>query len=305
MDKDQWWAHLKRLADKYGQHCAPVVSAVLSVGFETETMMSVTVSDMIVALNTLEGAEQSAKIKQVYIKLSSDREMLPYVVSLLAISCEPVINHLCEMSQLGVSDQALVNLARKTLTESTEPQTIKALAYLKKIGKRLKLKSEDLTEPEKSPQDNGPAEQEILQGPRSPKVERMLAAQKAKAPESKKLPQAEVQAEEQGNNFAQPGDIVGGQDWVLIDLLGRGGMGSVWKAKNHFEELGALKLMLPHLVSNDRLIQRFQLEIRAIKKIRHPNVVELSDWGRDRLNGRDRWYFVTDFIAGKPLSPNP
>ena len=79
-------------------------------------------------------------------------------------------------------------------------------------------------------------------------------------------------------------------------------MGSVWKAKNHFNEMGALKLMLPHLVSNDRLIQRFQLEIRAIKKIRHPNVVELSDWGKDRLNGRTRWYFVTDFIKGKPLS---
>lgn len=302
MDKDQWWAQLKRLADKYGEHGAPVISAILTVGFEGETVMSRTVCDMIIALNTLQGEEQSAKIKEVYIKLSSDREMLPYVVSLIAVSCEKVITHLCEMAQLGVSDQALTNLARKTLTESDDPQLAKALAYLNKIGKRLKLKVVDETTPDpvETPSPVPSVDQEVLRGPRSPKVEQMLAAQKAK-PQTKE-PVQEAQGEEQGNAYAQPGDVVGGQDWVLLDLLGRGGMGSVWKAKNHFDELGALKLMLPHLVSNDRLIQRFQLEIRAIKKIRHPNVVELSDWGRDRLNGRDRWYFVTDFIQGKPLS---
>ena len=187
MDKDQWWTQLKRLADKYGEHGAPVVSAVLSVGFEAETVMSRTVCDMIVALNTLQGEEQSAKIKEVYIKLSSDREMLPYVVSLIAVSCQKVISHLCEMAQLGVSDQALVNLARKALSESEDPQLTKALAYLRKIGKRLKLKITDETSPEPNQTHKHAADQQVLRGPRSPKVEQMLAAQKAKPSEKTTL----------------------------------------------------------------------------------------------------------------------
>ena len=303
MDKDQWWTQLKRLADKYGQHSVPAISALLSVGFASETAMSRTVCDMITALSTLQGEEQSAKIKEVYLKLAEDKELLPYVVSLLAVSCDKVISHLTEMNKLGVTDQALCNLAKKTLSETDDKSIVKAVAYLDKIGKRLKLKLNDLTEPEsQEPLEltDTQGEQAILQGPRSPKVEQMLAAQKAK--KTAESSQNNMQGDEQGSSYAEPGDIVGGQDWKLIDLLGRGGMGSVWRAQNHFNEMGALKLMLPHLVSNDRLIQRFQLEIRAIKKIRHPNIVELVDWGKDRLNDRDRWYFVTDFIKGKPLS---
>jgi formylglycine-generating enzyme len=302
VDKDQWWAQLKRLTDKYGQHSAPAISAILNVGFGSETVMNHTVCEMVTALSTLDGELQSAKIKSAYISLGDDQELLPYVVSLLAVSCEKVIFHLSEMYGLGVTDAALMNLARKKLNESTDPNIKKAVAYLDKIGRRLKLKISDATEPEDrayAVKETADEEQAILQGPRSPKVEQMIAAQKEKSTQE---PAQEMSDGESQSSYAEPGDIVGGQDWNLVDLLGRGGMGSVWKARNHFNELGALKLMLPHLVSNDRLIQRFQLEIRAIKKIRHANIVELVDWGKDRLNGRDRWYFVTDFIRGKPLS---
>ncbi len=300
MGKDQWWAQLKRLADKYGQSSIPAISAILNVGFGSETEMNRTIAEMITALSTLSGELQTAKIKSAYVNLADDKEYLPYVVPLLAVSLDKTISHLNEMHGLGITGQALLNLARKTLSESKDPTIEKAIAYLNKIGQRLKLKGNDATEPESQPKampKKADEDQGVLQGPRSPKIEQMLA-QKAKAPQNA----VEATPENNANSYAQPGDIVGGQDWKLIDLLGRGGMGSVWKAKNHFNEMGALKLMLPHLVSNDRLIQRFQLEIRAIKKIRHPNVVELSDWGKDRLNGRDRWYFVTDFIQGKPLS---
>ena len=148
MDKDQWWAQLKRLTDKYGQHSAPAISAILNVGFTNETVMSRTVCEMVTALSTLDGDLQSAKIKSAYLNLAEDQELLPYVVSLLAVSCETVIAHLTEMYGLGVTDHALANLARKKLNESADPNIKKAVTYLEKIGKRLKLKLNDLTQVE-------------------------------------------------------------------------------------------------------------------------------------------------------------
>ena len=139
MDKDQWWTQLKRLADKYGEHSGPAISALLSVGFGADTAMSRTVCDMIVALSTLQGDEQSGRIKEAYIELGEDKELLPYVVSLLAVSCDKVISHLVEMYKLGVTGQALCNLAKKTLLEADDKSIVKAVAYLDKIGKRLKI----------------------------------------------------------------------------------------------------------------------------------------------------------------------
>ena len=110
------------------------------------------------------------------------------------------------------------------------------------------------------------------------------------------------------------GEVLGAQDWTLLECIGFGGMGTVWRAKNHFGELGALKLMNSTLSKSSKLIARFQSEIHSIKKINHPNIVKLLDWGKDREQGRDReqpedreqdhtrWFFVTEFIEGRPLS---
>jgi serine/threonine-protein kinase len=262
---------------------------------------------MVVAVSSLKGDEQSKQLKAAYIVLVDDRPMLPHVVSLLAARFEGLIEHLTEMHRLGVHTEALLNLARKTLNESTDQPMLEAYSVLQKIGLRLKqqLKDEDQVAqalssalPQSIPQPQ--TDEGLLQGQKNPKIAQMIADQERRAQQADgNVNQGAVQ---QTSGYANAGDVIGGQDWKLMSLLGRGGMGSVWRAQNHFNEMGALKLMLPHLVSNDRLIQRFQLEIRAIKKIRHANVVELVDWGRDRLNGRDRWYFVTDFIKGKALS---
>jgi serine/threonine-protein kinase len=307
VDKEQWWTLLKRLAVKHGHDSASAISAILQVSFSSKTVISRSICDMVVAVSSLKGDEQSKQLKAAYIVLVDDRPMLPHVVSLLAARFEGLIEHLTEMHRLGVHTEALLNLARKTLNESTDQPMLEAYSVLQKIGLRLKqqLKDEDQVAqalssalPQSIPQPQ--TDEGLLQGQKNPKIAQMIADQERRAQQADgNVNQGAVQ---QTSGYANAGDVIGGQDWKLMSLLGRGGMGSVWRAQNHFNEMGALKLMLPHLVSNDRLIQRFQLEIRAIKKIRHANVVELVDWGRDRLNGRDRWYFVTDFIKGKALS---
>ena len=313
MDKEQWWALLKRLAAKHGHESIPALSAILHVTFEADMVISQSICTMVDALSNAKGSDQSAQLKSAYMALESDRAMLPHVVSLLAARFEKVIVHLTEMHNLGVGDAALVNLARKTISESDDTSMREAFVVLQKIGRRLKQRVDQTVIEVVAPaqEANGEAagfdeDQDVLQRPLSPEIDRMLAAQRAKQSQGQAQAQEDARPQnnegDAGNGYANAGDIIGGQDWELLDLLGRGGMGSVWRAKNHFGELGALKLMLPHLVSNDRLIQRFQLEIRAIKKIRHPNVVAMSDWGRDRRQERARWYFVTDFIQGKPLS---
>ena len=305
MDKEQWWTLLKRLAVKHGHESTSAISAILQIAFNAKTVINRSICEMVVAVSSLEGDEQSQRLKDAYIALSDDRPMLPHVVSLLAARFEGLIEHLTEMHRLGVHAEALLNLARKTLNESTDQPMLEAYSVLQKIGRRLKQHIEDdaldalpasISSPQAGPQPQ--TDEGLLQGQKNPKIAKMIAEQERRAQRGGAA-QAEPQ---QSSGYANAGDVIGGQDWKLLDLLGRGGMGSVWRAQNHFNEMGALKLMLPHLVSNDRLIQRFQLEIRAIKKIRHENVVELVDWGRDRLNGRDRWYFVTDFIKGKALS---
>jgi serine/threonine protein kinase len=130
-------------------------------------------------------------------------------------------------------------------------------------------------------------------------------------PTDRSDPSDEPQAIEKSG---RAGEVLGAQDWTLLECIGFGGMGTVWRAKNHFGELGALKLMNSTLSKSPKLIARFQSEIHSIKKINHPNIVKLLDWGKDREQGKGheqdkdhehdntRWFFVTEFIKGRPLS---
>jgi serine/threonine protein kinase len=98
------------------------------------------------------------------------------------------------------------------------------------------------------------------------------------------------------------GEQIGAQNWILKECIGIGGMGSVWKVENHFGETGALKVMNHNIGQSDQFIARFHLEIRSLKKLDHPNIVKLLDWGCDTSHGHALWFFVTEFIHGQSLS---
>lgn len=82
-------------------------------------------------------------------------------------------------------------------------------------------------------------------------------------------------------------------------LLGRGGMGAVYRA--HQLAVGrdvAVKVLHPALSADAATVERFENEARAIASLRHPNTIKLVDVGR-LTDGRI--FIVTELVEGKTL----
>lgn len=88
----------------------------------------------------------------------------------------------------------------------------------------------------------------------------------------------------------------------ILEVLGRGGMGVVYKAKH--EMMGrtvAIKMLLPQLLSDENAAPRFEREAKAASKINHPNIISLHDYGQvDDEIGTP--YLVMDYIEGESLA---
>jgi serine/threonine-protein kinase len=92
-------------------------------------------------------------------------------------------------------------------------------------------------------------------------------------------------------------DLVLGS-YVLLERLGEGGMGQVFKA--HSNKLGrvvALKVIHPECLADPDALRRFQREIRAGAQLDHPNVVRAYDAGE----AGGRHFLVMEFVAGTDL----
>jgi hypothetical protein len=77
-------------------------------------------------------------------------------------------------------------------------------------------------------------------------------------------------------------------------LLGAGGMGAVYLARRSEQaDPVALKVMLPALVLDDAAQEIFLREIEITRRLRHPNIVGLLDFGRHE----DRFYFALEYCA--------
>lgn len=84
----------------------------------------------------------------------------------------------------------------------------------------------------------------------------------------------------------------------ILERLGRGGMGTVYKAEHtYLDRVIALKLLHSHLASDDEYLKRFQREARTACKIRHPNVITLHDYGIEEGHP----YLAMEFIEGRTL----
>jgi serine/threonine protein kinase len=86
--------------------------------------------------------------------------------------------------------------------------------------------------------------------------------------------------------------------YVLLDLIGQGGMGRVYLARDtRLNRRVALKILSPERVNNPRAIARFQREARVGAQLEHENLVRIYDFGES--NGR--YYLVMEFIEGKTI----
>jgi eukaryotic-like serine/threonine-protein kinase len=86
--------------------------------------------------------------------------------------------------------------------------------------------------------------------------------------------------------------------YILLDLIGLGGMGRVYLARDvRLNRRVALKILSPERVNNPRAIARFQREARVGAQLQHENLVRIYDFGES--NGR--YYLVMEYIEGKTV----
>jgi formylglycine-generating enzyme required for sulfatase activity/tRNA A-37 threonylcarbamoyl transferase component Bud32 len=87
--------------------------------------------------------------------------------------------------------------------------------------------------------------------------------------------------------------------YILLERLGEGGMGAVFKARNwKLGQVVALKLMHKDRVANADAVKRFQREIQAAAQLNHPNIVRAFD--ADEVKGTH--ILVMEHVAGTDLS---
>src|SRR5579871_6656199 len=84
----------------------------------------------------------------------------------------------------------------------------------------------------------------------------------------------------------------------ILDRLGAGGMGEVYKARDtRLDRLVALKVLLPDRVGDPERKRRFIQEAKSASALNHPNIVVIYDIGSE--SGVD--YMAMELVPGRPL----
>jgi serine/threonine-protein kinase len=86
----------------------------------------------------------------------------------------------------------------------------------------------------------------------------------------------------------------------IMEKLGQGGMGSVYKAEQpSMDRLVAVKILHPRLAARPDLVTRFKREARAMSRLTHPNTVRVFLYGELEMGGA--LYIVMEFLDGPDL----
>ncbi len=84
----------------------------------------------------------------------------------------------------------------------------------------------------------------------------------------------------------------------ILELLGQGGMGVVYKARQrHLNRVVAVKILPPSAGAEPAFAERFTREAQALAQLNHPNIVQVYDFGRTD----EFFYFVMEFVDGLNL----
>ena len=87
-------------------------------------------------------------------------------------------------------------------------------------------------------------------------------------------------------------------EYILVDLLGAGGMGEVCLARHRIMQREvAIKLLVPRSADSAESVERFKREARAAAKLSHPNVVTALDAGVFN----NQYYLVMEYVRGQSL----
>src|SRR5580698_5266159 len=84
----------------------------------------------------------------------------------------------------------------------------------------------------------------------------------------------------------------------ILELLGRGGMGVVYKARQvQLDRIVALKILPPVDALSPDFVARFTREARSLAKLSHPNIVNVHDFGESG----GLYYIIMEFVEGANL----
>jgi tRNA A-37 threonylcarbamoyl transferase component Bud32 len=84
----------------------------------------------------------------------------------------------------------------------------------------------------------------------------------------------------------------------IIELIGRGGMGAVYKARQPaLDRFVALKILSPRIADSPGFAERFNREAQALARLAHPNIVAVHDFGR----AGELHYLIMEYVDGANL----
>ncbi len=84
----------------------------------------------------------------------------------------------------------------------------------------------------------------------------------------------------------------------ILELVGQGGMGAVYKARQiGLDRLVALKILPPEVAADPNFAERFAREARALARLSHQNIVSVYDFGQSD----SQFYFIMEFVEGANL----
>jgi eukaryotic-like serine/threonine-protein kinase len=96
----------------------------------------------------------------------------------------------------------------------------------------------------------------------------------------------------------QPGSVLHGT-YTLVDILGRGGMGIVWKASHtRLPRPFAIKVLNDAAYESREVLQRFRREAEVTSQLGHPNIIQVFDFN---VLEDGRAYLVMEFLDGVSL----
>ena len=94
--------------------------------------------------------------------------------------------------------------------------------------------------------------------------------------------------------------MIGGtlSHYRILEELGRGGMGVVYKAEDtKLQRTVAIKILRSEIAKNPVLVERFQSEARAIARVDNENVLKIYDVGQED----GLYYMVVEFLDGEEV----
>src|SRR5439155_6043550 len=101
-----------------------------------------------------------------------------------------------------------------------------------------------------------------------------------------------------GRHVADIGSVLGGR-YRLVELLGQGGMATIYRARDsQLERDVAVKVLRPEYGADPDFLERFRHEAQAAASLSHPGIVAVYDYGTDPVGP----FIVMELVDGQDLA---